>query len=122
MGEENKDEGVGDPIKILLEEALKKQKNVTLDKFSQILQWLPIGNASTSNNHSEGTNPFKIQVKFDIPILEGQIDVDVVDKWLNLLEGYFPVRDFSSREKITFSLLKSTPHVKDWWEICCPLR
>jgi len=26
-----------------------------------------------------------------------------------MLEGYFLVRDFSDREKITFSLLKSTP-------------
>jgi hypothetical protein len=35
---------------------------------------------------------------------------------LNLLEGYFSVHDFSDREKIIFSLLKATPHVKDWWE------
>ena len=26
------------------------------------------------------------------------------------------VHDFSNQEKITFSLLKATPHVKDWWE------
>ena len=41
------------------------------------------------------------------------IDADVVDKWLNLLEGYFSVHNFSDREKITFSLLKVVPHVKD---------
>jgi hypothetical protein len=39
--------------------------------------------------------------------------VDVVDKWLNLLEGYFSVHDFFDREKITFSLLKAIPCVKD---------
>ena len=87
-----------------------------MDKFSQILQWLPTGSASTSNNHSRGTNPFKVQVKFDIPIFEGQIDADVVDRWLNLLEGYFSVHDFSDRERIIFALLKVAPHVKDWWE------
>jgi hypothetical protein len=38
---------------------------------------------------------------------------------LNLLEGYFPVHDFSDREKIIFSLLKAAPHVKDWWETNC---
>jgi len=38
MVEEKKDEGVGDPIKILLEEALKKQKNTMMDNFAQILQ------------------------------------------------------------------------------------
>jgi hypothetical protein len=42
--------------------------------------------------------------------------VDVVDKWLNLLEGYFLVHNFFDREKITFSLLKVVPHVKDWWD------
>jgi hypothetical protein len=35
---------------------------------------------------------------------------------LNLLEGYFSVHNFFDREKITFSLLKVVPHVKDWWD------
>jgi hypothetical protein len=52
-------------------------------------------------------------VNFDISLFEGLIDVDVVDKWLNLLEGYFSVHNFSDREKIIFSLLKVIPHVKD---------
>ena len=29
---------------------------------------------------------------------------------------YFFVHDFSSQEKITFSLLNASPHIKDWWE------
>ena len=76
MGEEKKDEGVGDPIKILLKEAIEKQRNAMMDNFAQILQCLPTGSASTSNNHSEGATPFKVQVNFDIPIFEGQIDAD----------------------------------------------
>ena len=63
--------------------------------------------------------PFKVQVNFEIPIFKGQIDADTVDKWLNLLEGYFSVHEFSSREKIVFALLKAIPHVKDWWETYC---
>jgi hypothetical protein len=55
----------------------------------------------------------------DIPIFEGQIDVDAIEKWLNLLEGYFSVHNFSNRENITFALLKVVPHVKDWWETFC---
>jgi hypothetical protein len=66
-----------------------------MDNFSQILQWMPIGDTSTSNSHSGGATPFKVQVNFDISIFEGQIDADVVDRWLNLLEGYFLVHDFS---------------------------
>ena len=119
MGDEKKDEGAEDPIKILLEEALETQRNVMMDNFAQILQRLPTDGTSASNSHSGGTTPFKVQVNFDIPIFEGQIDVDAIDRWLNLLEGYFSVHDFSDWEKIIFSLLKDTPHVKDWWETYC---
>jgi len=35
---------------------------------------------------------------------------------VKLLEGYFLVHDFSNMEKITFSLLKAAPHIKDSWE------
>ena len=74
---------------------------------------------SASNNHSGGATPFKVQVNFEIPIFEGQIDADAIDIWLNLLEGYFSVHDFSNWEKMIFSLLKATPHVKDLWETYC---
>jgi hypothetical protein len=80
---------------------------------------LPTGGASASNNHSGGATPFKVQVNFDIPIFDGQIDADIIDRWLNLLEGYFSVHDFFDWEKIIFSLLKAAPHVKDWWETYC---
>jgi hypothetical protein len=100
----------------LLEEALKKQRNAMMDNFSQILQRIPTSGALTSNNHSGGTTPFKVQVNFEIPIFEGQIDAYTVDRWLNLLEGYFSVHEFSNRERIIFALLKAAPHVKDWWE------
>ena len=116
MGDEKKDKGPGDPIKIFLEEALEKKMNAMMDNFAQILQWLPIGGASASNSHFGGTTPFKVQVNFNIPIFEGQIDADAVDRWLNLLEVHFLVHDFFDREKIIFALLKATPHVKDWWE------
>ena len=102
MGEEKRDEGVGDTIKILLEEALKKQRNMMMDNFAQILQRLPIGGASASSSHFGGTTPFKVQVNFDIPIFEGQIDANAIDRWLNLLEGYFSVHDFSDWENIIF--------------------
>ena len=84
-----------------------------MDNFTQILKWVPTGDASASSSHSGDANPFKVQVNFEIPIFDGRIDADAIDKWLNLLEGYFSVHDFSDREKITFSLLKATPHVKD---------
>ena len=113
MGDEKKYEGTKYPIKMLLKEALEKQRNAMMDNFSQILQWLPTGGTSASSSHSGGATPFKVQVNFDIPIFDGRIDADDVDRWLNLLEGYFSVQDFSNWENITFSLLKAAPHVKD---------
>ena len=121
MMEEKKDEGAGDPIKILLEEALEKQRNLMMDNFAQILQRFPTYGASASNSHFGGATPFKVQVKFDIPVFEAQIDADTIDRWLNLLEGYFLVHDFSDRENIIFSLLKAASHVKNWWETYCEI-
>ena len=119
MGDEKKDEEAGDPIKILLKEALEKKRNAMMDNFAQILQSLPTNGASAFRSHSGGATPFKVQVNFDIPIFEGQIDADAIDIWLNLLEGYFSVHDFSNRENIIFALLKASPHVMDWWETHC---
>jgi hypothetical protein len=84
-----------------------------VDSFVQILRRLPTGDASSL---SGGIAPFKVQINFDIPIFEGHIDAYIVDKWLNLLEWYFSVHNFSNRENITFVLLKVVPHVKDWRE------
>jgi hypothetical protein len=101
---------------MFLKESLTQQRNDMIDSFVQILRWLPTGDTSSSNG---GATPFKVQIKFDIPIFEGHIDADVVDKWLNLLEGYFSIHNFSNIEKITFVLLKVIPHVNDWWENFC---
>ena len=87
-----------------------------MDNFLEILRQLQTRNEYFS---SGGITPLKVHISFDIPIFEVQIDAYVVDKWLNLLEGYFSVHKFSKREKITFSLLKEVPHVKDWWETFC---
>ena len=88
-----------------------------MENFSHILQCLLITTSvSSSSRHFGGTLPFKVQVIFDIPVFEAQIDADTLDKWLNLLEGYFSVHNFSDKEKITFALLKALPHVKHWWE------
>jgi hypothetical protein len=106
-----------DPINLLLEQALTRQRDEMMENFSHILQRLPIASGtSSSSDHFGGTFPFKVQVNFDIPVFEGQIDAEALEKWLTLLEGYFSVHNFSDKENITFALLKSLPHVKHWWE------
>jgi hypothetical protein len=84
-----------------------------MDNSAQILRRLPTKETCSSSDHA---TPFKVQVNFDISLFEGLIDADVVDKWLNLLEGYFLVHNFFDREKISFALLKVVPLVKDWWD------
>ena len=84
-----------------------------MEKFAEILRRISTREASSSRGHA---TPFKVHVNFDIPLFEGLIDADAVDKRLNLLEGYFLVHNFPDREKITFALLKVVPHVKDWWD------
>jgi hypothetical protein len=117
MVEEKKNNGADDPINLLLEQALTRQRDEMMENFSHILQCLSIASGtSSSSGHFGGTSPFKVQVNFDIPVFEGQIDAEALEKWLTLLEGYFFVHNFSDKEKITFALLKALPHVKHWWE------
>ena len=71
------------------------------------------------SKHFRDETPFKVQVKFDIPLFEGQINADALDNWLNVLEGYFSVHNFFNRENITFALLKAVPHVQNWWGTYC---
>jgi hypothetical protein len=45
--------------------------------------------ASSTSINFRGMMPLKVQVNFDIPFFEGQIDAYDLEKWLNLLEGYY---------------------------------
>jgi hypothetical protein len=100
MVEEKKNDGADDPINLLLEQALMRQRDEMMENFSHILQHLPITScASSSSVHFGGTSPFKVQVNFDIPVFEGQIDAEALEKWLTLLEGYFSVHNFFRQRK-----------------------
>jgi hypothetical protein len=61
---------------MLLEEALMQQRNEMMDSFARILRRIPTGDTYSLNG---GVAPFKVQINFDTPIFEGQIDTDVVD-------------------------------------------
>ena len=73
MAEEKRDDGAGDPIKMLLEEALVRQRNKMMDNFAQILRRMPAATeGASSSSHFRGSTPFKVQVNFDIPLFEGR--------------------------------------------------
>jgi hypothetical protein len=79
MAEEKKNDGADDPISLLLEQALTRQRDEMMENFSHILQRLPIASgASSSSDHFGGTSPFKVQVNFDIPVFEGQISLFII--------------------------------------------
>ena len=79
MAEEKKNDGADDPISLLLEQALTRQRDEMMENFAHILRCLPITTCtSSSRDHFGGTSPFKVQVNLDIPIFEGQIDVDAL--------------------------------------------
>jgi hypothetical protein len=100
MVEENKNDGADDPINLLLEQALTRQRDEMMENFSHILKCLSIASgAYSSRGHFGGTSPFKVQVNFDIPVFEGQIDAEALEKWLTLLEGYFSVHNFFRQRK-----------------------
>ena len=56
-------DGADDPINLLLEQALTRQRDEMMENFAHILQRLPIASgASSSGGHFGGTSPFKVQV------------------------------------------------------------
>jgi len=77
-----------------------------MNNFAQILQRLQTCDASSSRG---GVTPFKVHIKFDIPIFEGHIDADVANKWLNLLEGYFFVHNLLIEKILPFYFSNTFP-------------
>lgn len=63
MAEEKRDDGAGDPVKMLLEEALERQRNEMMDNFTQILRRMPAATTgSSSSSHFRGSTPFKVKL------------------------------------------------------------
>jgi hypothetical protein len=79
MVEVNKNDKANDSINMFLEQALMRQRDEMMDIFSHILQrFLIKTDTSSSINHFGSTSPFNVQVNFDNPIFEGQIDADAL--------------------------------------------
>jgi hypothetical protein len=118
MEEGKRDDKEGHHFKTFLEEDLVRQRNEMMDNFTQILRILPMVEAeeSLTSIHFASVTPFKVQVNFYIPFFEGKIDVVSLEKWLNTLEGYYSIQTNFDSENITHSLLKSLPHVREWWK------
>jgi len=61
MVEENKKDREDDPINLLLEQALTRQRDEMMENFAHILQHLSIASGTySSRNHFGCTSPFKV--------------------------------------------------------------
>ncbi|GKD84554.1 hypothetical protein Tco_1355708 [Tanacetum coccineum] len=45
--------------------------------------------------------PFKVEARIDIPLYDVTVDAEKLDSWLDQLETYFTLYDFTSTEKMT---------------------
>jgi hypothetical protein len=107
MVEEKKNDKADDPINLLLEKTLMRQRDEMMENFAHILKHLSIASGAYSSNcHFGGTSPFKVQVNFDILVFEGQIDTEALEKWLAHLEGYFFVHNFPTKKRSLSHSLK----------------
>ena len=57
-----------------------------------------------------------MQMNLDILKLEGKIDVESFNNWVQQLESYYAMNQLSEVENITIVSLKTSTSVHHWWE------
>jgi hypothetical protein len=76
-----------------------------------------VGNSGNDNNISSSSSvPFKVEEKLEIPMFNGQTNVEALDSWLKQLEVYFGLYQIQETQQISFTHLKMTRHALLWWE------
>ena len=60
--------------------------------------------------------PFNVQMNLDILNLEGNIDVEYVDKLIQKLETYFCANQLSEDEKVIIAYMKMLTSIHYWWK------
>ena len=66
--------------------------------------------------HSDKINPFKVKMNLDIPNIEGKLDVESIDNWVQQLEYYYATNRLFEVEKKTIASLKMSTSVHCRWE------
>nr|CAD1821363.1 unnamed protein product [Ananas comosus var. bracteatus] len=62
------------------------------------------------------SKPFKVKAKIKIPNYNGVVDAEKLDAWLDQLETYFDLYNYSNAKKVTFAKLKLVGHALTWWK------
>ena len=117
MAEEADNRNSSDKVEKLIEKALDRQWTEIFTKFSEIImRFTSISRESSERPHSNKIIPFKVKMNMDIPNIEGKIDVELVDNWVQQLESCDSVNQLSEVEKITIASLKMSNSVQCRWE------
>ena len=92
MAEEVDNRHTTDEIEKIIEKSLAFQQTEMFSQFIEILMRFTtnFGESSTRSRYNK-INPFKVQMNLDIPNLEGKIDVESIDNWVQQLESYYAV-------------------------------
>ncbi|KAL5732211.1 hypothetical protein ACHQM5_004858 [Ranunculus cassubicifolius] len=94
--DEEKDEPDGD-----------EQKDGSTDEEANLIK--------RKKKHSRGKiQNRKINFKLDIRDYDGSIDVEKLDDWIDRLETYFTLYDYSSEDKLAYATLKLSKHALTW--------
>ena len=115
MVEEENNRHATDETKQIIEKALARQWTEMFTQFSEILMRVTSNSReSSTQHHSDKIISFKVQMNLDIPNLEGKIDAESIDNWVQQLESYYAVNQLSEAEKITIASLHMSTFVH-WW-------
>jgi hypothetical protein len=62
-----------------------------------------LGNSGNDNKFSSSSSvPFKVEVKLEIPMFDGQTNVEALDSWLKQLEVYFGLYQIQENNRSPF--------------------
>ena len=115
--EEGDNRHATDKTEQLIEKELARQQTKMFCHFSEILIQVTLNyGESLMRPHSDKIIPFKVQMNMDILNLEGNIDTESVDNWVQQLESYFAVNQLSEVENITIASLRISTSVHCWRE------
>ena len=67
--------------------------------------------------HNKKASLIKLDVKFDFPIYDGEINAENLDNWIRQIDVYFIVQNIDSdKSKIQLEILRLGGTALVWWE------
>ena len=100
MAKETYNRHATNETKQLIEKSLAHQWTEMFTQFSKILLRFTVNfGESLTQSHYDKIIPFKVQMNLDIPNLEGNIDMEFVDNWVQQLESYYGMNQLSEAKR-----------------------